>query len=67
MYIPGFSTNGLLMMHDGIRKALADDDSIPDGKDKTYGVREFSDWKQLSDAIEKELAKRRVTFESVPW
>jgi hypothetical protein len=67
MNIPGFSTNGLLMMHDGIKNALADDDNTIDGKNKPYGVRTFPDWKQISDAIESELTARSVTFEAVPW
>ena len=67
MNIPGFSNNGLLMMHDGIKQSLAADDNTPAGKDKPYGVREFADWKQMSDAIESELKSRGVNFQAVPW
>lgn len=67
MNIPGFSTSGLLMMHGGIKQAVAVDDNTPNGKDKPYGVRTFSDWKQMSDAIEEELTKRSVKFGAVPW
>lgn len=29
MNIPGFSTNGMLMMHNGVKKSLEDDDTLP--------------------------------------
>lgn len=45
--IPGFSTNGLLMMLSGIRDALEVDDNTPDRTDKPYGVRAFKDWRLL--------------------
>ena len=31
MNIPGYSTNGLKMMDEGVRKALAEDDALPLG------------------------------------
>ena len=67
MNIPGFSTSGLLMMHNSIHQALAVDDNIEKGKDKPYGVREYRDWKEMSDAIEKELTTRAIKFQAVPW
>ena len=67
MNIPGFSTNGLKMMHEGIRKALTHDDALSAGQDKTYGVREFADWREHADAIEAELDKRDVSYDKVAW
>lgn len=67
MNIPGFSTSGLLMMHGAIKQSLAVDDNTPTGKDKPYGVRTFSDWRAMADAIETELKSRNVKFEAVPW
>jgi hypothetical protein len=64
--IPGFSTNGLLMMLGGIKQSLAVDDNTP-GQDKIYGVRIFPDWKQMASAIELELQSRKVKFEPVSW
>ena len=55
------------MMQEGIRKALAEDDAIPPGHAKPYGVREFPDWREHSDAIEAELDKRKETYTPVPW
>jgi hypothetical protein len=67
MNVPGFSTNGLVMMHDAIKRALAEDDRTLSHTDKPYGVRSFADWKSISDAIEAELNQRGVIFEPVPW
>ncbi len=67
MNVPGFSTNGLLMMHGGVVKALSEDDATLGGEDKPYGVREFPDWRALSDAIESELTVRNVSFVPIAW
>lgn len=67
MNIPGFSTNGLTMLHDAIRKSLSADDNTPQGTAKPYGVREFTDWRELSDQIEAELKKRGGDFIPIPW
>jgi hypothetical protein len=67
MNIPGYSTNGLKMMQDGLRKALADDDALPTGQDKLYGVREFPDWREQSNKIEAELDSRGAIYTKVAW
>ena len=67
MNIPGFSTSGLKMMQDAIRKALEHDDAIPNGQDKTYGVREFADWRELGDGFEAELDQRSETYTQIAW
>lgn len=67
MNIPGFSTNGLLMMHGAILQAIAIDDNLEEGKEKPYGVRATNDWRQHSDALENELRARSVRFQAVPW
>jgi len=67
MNIPSYSTNGLLMIHGGIKQSLTIDDNIPDGKDKPYDVRIFPDWKKMSDAVESELRERKVKFAAIPW
>ena len=65
MNIPGFSTNGLLGMHISISRALQEDDSS--SVEKLYGVREYSDWREMADAIEKELISRGIKFVLIPW
>ena len=67
MNIPGFSTNGLLMMHASIIQALAIDDNIVEGNEKIYGVRDSVDWRQHADAIELELNNRSVNFSAITW
>lgn len=67
MNIPGFSTNGLLLMHRGVVDALAADDALPIGQDKIYGVREYADWREHGDAIEAELSARGVSFSKIGW
>jgi len=67
MNIPGFSTSGLKMMQEGIRKALEHDDSAPIGQDKMYGVREFADWRELGDSLEAELDQRKETYVKIAW
>jgi hypothetical protein len=67
MNFPGFSSNGLKTLQDAIRKALEADDTTPTGQDKAYGVREFPDWKEMSDDLEAELDRRGETYTKVPW
>ncbi|AEG68830.1 hypothetical protein PP715_21310 [Ralstonia solanacearum] len=67
MNIPGFSTNGLKMMYEGAKDALAEDDATPSGQDKPYGVREYADWRELTDAIEAELDSRNVSYPKIVW
>lgn len=66
MKTEGYSTNGLKMMLDGIRNALAADDKQGNAQ-KIYCVREYADWRVQADAIEAELKKRGETFTAVPW
>lgn len=65
--VAGYSTSGLLMMHQGIRHALETDDNMSQGQDKVYEVREYQDWRSWSDSIESELDNRKVTYQKVPW
>jgi hypothetical protein len=60
-------TEVLKTLHLSLLHTFERDEAIPDGQAKIYGVREFSDWRQLSDAYECELEKRGVYFEKVPW
>jgi hypothetical protein len=64
--IPGFTTPTLLEFHRKIRECLERDDANP-AEQKVFGVRSFSDWRLLRDAMEKELSTRGVSFTPVTW
>jgi hypothetical protein len=66
MNIPGLTTQTLQKFHALIADCLAKDDAQTTG-DKEYGVRTFSDWKQLRDDIEAELRKRGISFTPITW
>jgi len=63
----GLSTNGLLMMHGGIRDALAVDDNTAAGEPRPCGVREYPDWRQHANALEAELDSRGVNYMKLFW
>lgn len=65
--VSGYSTSGLLMMHGGVRQALAVDDNLPEGAEKPYGVRHYPDWRRWADSIESELDKRAVKYSKIAW
>lgn len=67
MDVTGFSDHGLLSMYDAITKALVEDDRIPEGQPKKYGIREFSDWRMWSAWLEGEIKRRGLSYEPVPW
>lgn len=67
MNIPGFSNNGLKMMHEGIRNALAHDDALGGEEEKTYGVRESADWQEHANRIEAELNTRGASYTKIAW
>ncbi len=62
-----FTDPGLLSMYDAITKALIEDDDIPEGQPKEYGVREFSDWRVWGAALEKEIKRRGLSYTPIPW
>lgn len=66
MNIPGFTTNALMEFHSKVAECLKIDDANT-STSKLYGVREFPDWKQLSDAIEAELSTREVPISPINW
>lgn len=61
------STEGLLSLLGGVRKALETDDNLPPGEAKVYAVRAFSDWRTWANTLEKELARRNAKFEKINW
>ncbi|MCP1271778.1 hypothetical protein [Acetobacter cerevisiae] len=65
--ITKMSTNGLKAMQKAIFDRLSEEDNFPPGQIKTYGVREFPDWKEQSDEIEAELDRRQEHYSKIPW
>jgi hypothetical protein len=66
MNITGLSTNGLKLLHETIKRALEEDDALPEGL-KKYCVREYSDWRRESEEIEAELTDRLEPFSPITW
>lgn len=66
MDLTKLSLNGLLMLHSGVRNALAIDDNTTT-EAKPYDVRKTQDWRQWSDALEQELERRNANFQKVVW
>lgn len=64
MNIEGLSTNSLTMLHKAIQKALDEDDAL---EIKIYEVREYPDFKQMADAIESILTRKKEKFERIEW
>jgi hypothetical protein len=65
-YLQLLSTSGLLELYKAIQKALEEDDRLPNGQ-KKYGVREFPDFRQEADEIERELDKRQREYVRIAW
>ena len=66
MNLHNITTEGLLLLHNAIRKALEEDDSLPENQ-KKYEVRSFSDWRKWADEIESELTKRDISYNAIQW
>jgi hypothetical protein len=67
MDVPKLSTNGIRMMHDAIGARLKEEDALPAGQPKTYGVRDHADFKKLADEFEAELTKRNIPLTKIVW
>lgn len=57
MRVEKLSDSGLGMLHDGVRRGLAEDDGRPAGQ-KAYEVRELPDWKDWAEQLEAERDTR---------
>lgn len=66
MNVSELRTELILLMYDAIKKALQEDDALPDNQ-KKYFVRDFKDWKDTVDLFEAELNKRNVDYERIIW
>ncbi len=66
MNVSELRTELILLMYDAIKKALKEDDELPQDQ-KKYFVRKFKDWKYTVDLFEAELNKRNVDYERIIW
>jgi hypothetical protein len=64
--ITELSSGTIEELHRTLLKALLEEDRLP-AEQRTKGVREHPDWRQESDALEKELASRGISFTRIPW
>ena len=56
------------MMYEGVRGALATDDSLSGlGEEPRFRVRETNEWKLHAAALEAEMLKRGMTFDPIDW
>lgn len=65
--ITKMSTGSLKAQHQAIQDRLSQEDSLPPGQEKIYGVRQFPDWRQQADEIESELTSRNETYAKIQW
>lgn len=65
-YIQRLSTSGLRESHQAIREALQENDRLL-SKQKKYGVREFPDFREEIDEIERELDERKEKYVKIIW
>jgi hypothetical protein len=63
-----FTNASLTMMYEGIRGALAADDSLKgQGQETRFRIRETPDWKQHAGNLESEMLGRGMFFEVIDW
>jgi hypothetical protein len=68
MNYPAFSNDSLTMMYEGIRGALAADDTLKvEGHETRFRVRETPDWKRHAAELESEMLKRGMFFDVIDW
>lgn len=65
--ISKMSDNGLKVMHRATRDRLLEEDGLPKGQEKVYGVRKHNDWRMQADEMEAELDRRGHTYDKIPW
>ena len=63
-----FTNGSLTLMYEGVRGALASDDTTKaQGGETRFRVRETPDWKQHAADLESEMLKRGMFFEVIDW
>lgn len=61
------STATLRMLHEELRRMMAEDDAQANFADKRYGIRKYPEFRAQADAIERILRNRNESFEPLPW
>jgi hypothetical protein len=67
MNISTLSSPGLLSLYDAITAALVHDDAQHSPQAKTYGVRQYADWRSWADTLEADIRRRGSSFHPIPW
>ena len=68
MNYQAFTNDGLTMMYEAIRGALAADDALKrQGLAIRFRVRETPDWRKHAADLESEMLKRGMRFEVINW
>ena len=68
MNYQAFTNASLTMMYEGIRGALAVDDSLKgQGQDARFRIRETPDWKQHAGNLESEMLRRGMFLDIIDW
>jgi hypothetical protein len=63
-----FTNESLIMMHHGVRGALAVDDELNQlSQESRFRVRETPDWKKHADDLEAEMTNRGLIFDQIDW
>jgi hypothetical protein len=63
-----FTNDSLTLMYEGVRGALASDDTTKaQGGETRFRVRETPDWKQPAADLDSEMLKRGMFFEVIDW
>ena len=59
-----FSEKPLICLYEAIRNALEEDDKL---SEKKYYVREFKDWKECADELERVMREKKINFSPILW
>jgi hypothetical protein len=68
MNYQAFTNDSLTMMYEGIRGALAADETLKEqGEEPRFRVRETPDWKKHAGNLESEMLRRGMFFDVIDW
>ena len=68
MNYQAFTNDSLTMMYEAVRGALAADEALKkQGEETKFRVRETPDWKEHAAALEAEMLRRGMFFETIHW
>jgi hypothetical protein len=68
MNYQAFTNDSLTMMYEGVRGALASDDTFSSlGEEPRFRVRETPDWRLHASDLEAEMLRRGMIFEVIDW